>query len=105
MFCSPKDTWFRLLKQGALLVPMKAIETVRYGVLISTLGMDKALNAEHPRMRQSVCLHLSLARLLARTLSTRECGNRDGDLSRSIYVSVSVGVSTFFMMYLRLFVL
>jgi hypothetical protein len=69
VFCSPNDTCFRLLKQGALLVPMKALETVRYGVLISTLGMDKALNAEHPRMRQSVCLHLSLARSLCRSLA------------------------------------
>eukprot|EP00001_Collodictyon_triciliatum_P142288 24879_5 len=39
VFCSPNDTWFRLLKQGAVLVPMKALETVRYGVLISTLGL------------------------------------------------------------------
>ena len=91
VFCSPKDIWFKLLKQGAILVPLKAFETIRYGVLISTLGMDKALVAEHPKMRQSVCLH-SLYSMSATSKACRQLVKRVRSLSisRSLVLYLSL---------------
>jgi hypothetical protein len=92
VFCSPKDIWFKSLKQGAILVPLKAFETIRYGVLISTLGMDKALVAEHPKMRQSVCLQ-SVYRMSAASKACQQLVKRVRSLSISrslaLYLSLA----------------
>ena len=97
VFCCPKDIWFKLLKQGAILVPLKAFETIRYGVLISTLGMDKALVAEHPKMRQSVCLHS----LYSMSAASKAC-QQLVKLVRSLSISRFVSISHSLVLYLSL---
>jgi hypothetical protein len=54
VFCSPGDVWFRLLRQGWLLVPIKTLATISAGHALSSWGLDKALTAEHPRIRNSL---------------------------------------------------
>ena len=114
VFCSPQDVWFKLLKQGAILVPLKAFETIRYGVLISTLGMDKALVAEHPKMRQSVCLHslysMSAASKACQELVKRVCSAAGKarllalflSLARSLSLAHSLSISRSLALYLSL---
>lgn len=53
VFCSPGDLWFKMLQQG-LMVPMNIFNTVRVAHALSSWGVDKSLNAEHPKIRKSV---------------------------------------------------
>lgn len=54
VFCSPGDVWFKLLQHGWLLLPIKAAATISAAHALSSWGLDKALTAEHPKIRTSL---------------------------------------------------
>uniref|UniRef100_A0A7S0I0V3 Uncharacterized protein n=1 Tax=Hanusia phi TaxID=3032 RepID=A0A7S0I0V3_9CRYP len=53
-FCSPFDIWHFWMKTPWLMIPIKAFATISSAHAITSWGMEKALNAEHERMRKSV---------------------------------------------------
>mmetsp|Transcript_27689 Transcript_27689/g.90178 ORF Transcript_27689/g.90178 Transcript_27689/m.90178 type:complete len:374 (-) Transcript_27689:82-1203(-) len=53
-FCSPFDIWHNSMKTPWLMIPIKAFATISSAHAITSWGMEKALNAEHERMRKSV---------------------------------------------------
>jgi len=54
VFCSPGDVWFQALSHTALLTPIKMTATISGAHALSSWGVDKALTAEHAKMRSSV---------------------------------------------------
>mmetsp|Transcript_3121 Transcript_3121/g.7532 ORF Transcript_3121/g.7532 Transcript_3121/m.7532 type:complete len:355 (-) Transcript_3121:133-1197(-) len=52
-FCCPMDLWFTAMQYRAMRLPVQAVACVSAAHAVTSWGLEKALSAEHQRMRNS----------------------------------------------------